>query len=655
MADVTSAPPPAWPGSKWLPGLALLGIVCLGVWGSAWLRVPPDWLVWPIVDWVGNGLTWFAREARIFAVPVQELTRSLAASVNVPIDWAVTVLAEGIYSGRGLNRAQSIPPLSWLAILGVAVIVGHRLGGRPLALTVGLGLGFLVVFGLWTQAMVTLASVLVSILLTTCLGLAIGIWCFKSARTETIVRALMNVMQTVPIFAYLIPTLLLFGYGPAAALIATVAYALPPMVHNTVLALKTVPEELVECGHVSGCTPRQLLWQVQLPAALAGVAVGLNQAIMMILNMVIIASMIGAGGLGFEVLTALRKLDIGVGLEAGMGIVALAVVLDRVSQAWARRMAEGRRRHPGQRPLWVLVVAWILLATLAALAIDPLQTWPKDWTISTAGFWNGLVSWINRELYDALEAFRTFVLLNIMRPFRETLDHMPWSAGVAAISLIAYVLGGLRVALYCGCLAMFVVVTGFWAPAMNSVYLMTLSVTLALVLGFPIGFWLAGRPGLRTAADLALDTLQTLPTLVYLLPAVMLFRIGDVSAVIAILLYAIAPAIRYGMIGMSQVPAARLEAAAMSGCTRHQTLWFVRFPAAVPTLLLGINQTIMMAFSMLVIAALVGTKDLGQQVLIALNRSLVGQGIIAGLCVAALALIADALLKAAAKRHEGTS
>lgn len=652
MADTTSASPSASLGIGLVLGLAALCVVVLALFGPAWLRVPPDWLVWPVSDVVGESLTWFAREAQIAGMAVQDMTRGLAAVVNAPIEGAVIALSEGLFSGRGLNRTQSVPPLSWLAIVGAAAIVAYRLGGRSLCVTATIGLGFLVVFGLWAQAMITLASVLVSIVLTCALGLAIGIWSFRSARVEAVVRGIMNVMQTLPIFAYLIPTLLLFGYGPAAALIATVAYALPPMVHNTALALKGVPDELVECGHVSGCTDRQLLWQVQLPASLAGIAVGLNQAIMMTLNMVIIASMIGAGGLGFEVLTALRKLDIGVGLEAGMGIVALAVVLDRISQAWARRAAEGRRRHPGQRPLWLLVLGWLVVATLIAQVIEPAQTWPKDWAISTASFWNGLVSWMNQELYDALEAFRAFVLLNIMRPFRDALAMMPWSVGVGFVAIIAYGIGGARVALYCAALMMFIVVTGFWAPAMNSIYLMTIAVFLALIFGFPLGFWLASRPSLRNPANLMLDTLQTLPTLVYLLPAVMLFRIGDVSAIIAIFLYAIAPAIRYGMIGISQVPPARLEAAAITGCTRWQTLLFIRLPAAVPTLLLGINQTIMMAFSMLVIAALVGTKDLGQQVLIALNRSIVGQGIVAGLCVAALALVADALLKAAAKRAE---
>jgi glycine betaine/proline transport system permease protein len=152
-------------------------------------------------------------------------------------------------------------------------------------------------------------------------------------------------------------------------------------------------------------------------------------------------------------------------------------------------------------------------------------------------------------------------------------------------------------------------------------------------------------------AGIVLDTLQTLPTLVYLLPAVMLFRNGDFSALIAIVSYAIAPAVRYGMHAFAGVPQNRLEAAAMAGASSWQTFKWVRLPAAFPTLILGLNQTIMMALAMLVITALVGTRDLGQQVFIALSRAKVGEGIVAGLCVAAIALIADGILKALAQNR----
>ncbi|MEM8813954.1 MAG: ABC transporter permease subunit, partial [Pseudomonadota bacterium] len=410
-------------GSTYGPALfwtVLAGLLLLATFaGPAWLRLVPDSMILPITDWVDRGLTWFAREATIGGIAVQQITRGFANLINGPIDATVVVLADGLYRGAGLNRTQAVPPLSWLAVGGFIILTGYRLGGVRLGLTCAIGTAFLVTFGLWHNAMVTVASVIVSAVLAIAIGLGLGVWSYRSHYVETVTRAVMNVMQTIPIFAYLIPTLLLFGYGPSAALIATVAYALPPMVHNTVIALRAVPGEVTECGIMSGCTPRQLLWQVQLPAALPGLAIGVNQAVMMTLNMVIIASMIGAGGLGFDVLSALRKLDIGSGLEAGAGIVVLAVILDRLTQAAAHRGAHGA--GPVRGPFWRVLAGWIVLATLVALVFDPAQQWPKSWTLSTAAFWNELVSWINREFYDGLEAFRSAILLTVMRPFRDFL------------------------------------------------------------------------------------------------------------------------------------------------------------------------------------------------------------------------------------------
>ena len=162
MADTTSASPSAGPGTGIVLGLAALFMVVMALFGPEWLRVPPSWLVWPVSDVVGEHLTWFAREAQIAGLAVQDITRGMAAVVNAPIEGAVIALSEGLFSGRGLNRVQSVPPLSWLAIVGTVAIVAYRLGGRSLCLTATIGLGFLVVFGLWAQAMVTLASVLVT-------------------------------------------------------------------------------------------------------------------------------------------------------------------------------------------------------------------------------------------------------------------------------------------------------------------------------------------------------------------------------------------------------------------------------------------------------------------------------------------------------------
>jgi glycine betaine/proline transport system permease protein len=613
------------------------------VW-PVWLVDVPAALTLPLAEKLGRAMEWFAREAGIGGLAVHDMTRAFGTLIDLPIRGLRLLLADGWTTGAGFNKVQILPPLSWAGIVGAAILLALRLSGRGLAALVGVAGLYVVTFGHWPSAMTTLANVALCGMAALGLGLALGIRSARSPRAEVVLRGLMNVMQTVPIFAYLIPTLLLFGYGPAAALAATVIYALPPMVHATVLALRAVPAEVHELADLTGCTRAQRLWQVELPVALPRLAIGLNQVVMMSLNMVIIASMIGAGGLGFDVLNALRSLDIGKGLEAGVAIVALAVVLDRLTQAAARANAGGR--HGLRRGDDWQLLAIMLLPTVASLALPALREWPEAWRLTTAPLWDGLVDWINVTWFAPLDAFRTFALLNVMYPLRNALLAAPFALVIAAAALVALRLGGPRLAATVAALLSYVAVSGYWDAAMVSVYLVSISVLLSLMVGLPVGILLARRPALAGPARLLLDTLQTLPTMIYLLPAVMLFRNGDVAALIAITSYAVAPAVRYGIDGLRQVPPDRLEAAAMVGCTRWQRFRDVELPAAMPTLILGVNQTIMMALSMLVIAALVGTSELGQKVFTALAQGRTGEGIVAGLAVAALALVADGLLVA---------
>jgi glycine betaine/proline transport system permease protein len=611
----------------------------------------PKSAIIPLSAWVGDNLSWLARKASIGPVKIADMTRALAGLLELPIDALNTVLAVGIKAGRGDQVHVVVPPLSWLAAIGLAGIAANFIAGFRLAFLTVAGLFYLVIFGFWADAMMTLSSVVISTIASIALGIAIGAWALRKPSYAAPVEAVMNVMQTVPIFSYLVPTLLFLGYGPSAALVATAIYALPPMVHATMLGLRNVPPEVVEYGKMAGASPRTMFWKIKLPVALPTLSIGINQTIMACLNMVVIASMIGAGGLGYVVLLALRKLDIGGALEAGLAIVVLAVILDGLSLAAAKRNASGVRNSDGAgRPAFKKALIWFCVATLIALLVPAFQTWPKDITLTTAPYWNALVSWINVNWFGPLDAFRSFLLINIMNPTKNAMLALPWVVFIGVVALIGAAAGGLRVAAISAALLAFVALTGFWDAGVTSIYLISLGVILSLIIGFPIGYWVSQTESRRQTTGLVLDTLQTLPTLVYLLPAVMLFRNGDFSALIAIVSYAIAPAIRYAMHAFARVPEDRLEAAAMSGASPWQTLKWVRLPAAFPTLILGLNQTVMMAISMLVITALVGTRDLGQQVFIALSRAKVGDGIVAGLCVAAIALAADVILKAFAAR-----
>jgi glycine betaine/proline transport system permease protein len=501
--------------------------------------------------------------------------------------------------------------------------------------------------------MVTLSSVIVSVPIGVAGGLLLGVLANRSRGFRMLLFPILDLMQTVPVFAYLVPILVLFGFGPVAAMIATIIYAMPPMVRVTVLSLEHVPHDVLEFGQMAGCTRRQLTWKVRVPSALPGIMMGVNQVIMLSLNMVIIASMIGAGGLGFDVLSALRNLNIGKGVEAGVAITLMAVTLDRLSQAAVSNSSAKHRhgqRRMTQRKFWLTVLLVAVVGTLVGEAISALATFPESWTVTTAPYWDQAVTYINIHFYNVLEAIKAFLLINIMVPFKRLLISLPWTGVVALVGLAGLRLGGLRLALSVTLMTVFIAATGNWEKAMVSTYLCGTSVVIACLIGIPIGIWSARSSAAARIVEPVIDTLQTLPSFVYLIPVVMLFQVGDFSAMIAIVAYAIVPAIRYTDHGIRKIPTSLTEAATASGCTRRQLLWKVQLPLAVPEILLGVNQTIMMALSMLVITALVGTSDLGQQVYIALTNADSGQGVVAGVCVAFLAMIADRLIAAGSSR-----
>jgi glycine betaine/proline transport system permease protein len=213
-------------------------------------------------------------------------------------------------------------------------------------------------------------------------------------------------------------------------------------------------------------------------------------------------------------------------------------------------------------------------------------------------------------------------------------------------------LGGRRLGLLTGSLAAFIAVVGLWAKAMVTIYLCGLAVVIASLIGVPIGIWAARNDRVHRVVSVVIDTLQTLPSFVYLMPVVMLFRVGDFAALLAVIAYAITPVIRYTDHGIRQVPQELIETTTQIGITRGQLLRKIQIPLALPHIMLGINQTIMMALSMLVITALVGTRELGQEVYIALTKADTGRGIIAGVCVAFIAIIADRMIGAWVTRRK---
>lgn len=640
-----------------LLGLTLLMYLYGKEWcsnlGIEWAIKYPKHLIFPLKIYISNFVKWLMNDAHFIIFSFKDLTRAISWIIEQPYQFILSLFAMGFYRGQGQEALLILPALSWTAVITIITSLAIYTKDKALVVLVALSFFYLAVFGQWNSAMITLSSIIIAVPIGVLLGLSLGIASYKSQKTEQFIKPILSLMQTIPVFAYLVPILVMFGFGPVSALIATIIYAMPPMVHTTILALKSVDPQIKDFGLISGCTNRQLMWRVLIPSAKSTIMVGVNQVIMLSFNMVIIASMIGAGGLGYDVLTSLRKLDIGGGFESGLAIVILAVALDRLSQAYVKLRPDSKSKNQNlfkSYKLFFICFGVMIISYLVGFFSELIRNYPDALTVSTSLFWEDSMRHININYYDLLESIKVFLLIFFLMPIKKFFLAIPWPWTVTIITIIAWHYGKFKLSILTFLLLMFIVISGLWTKAMITIYLCGSSVVIACIIGIPLGIF----AGLNKKADRVLtafiDTLQTLPSFVYLIPVVMLFRVGDFTAMIAVVLYALAPAIRYTALGIKNINSELIEASLISGCTDRQLLFKVRLPLALPQILLGINQTIMLALSMLVITALVGTRDLGQEVYIALTKADIGRGLVAGLCVAFIAIIADKIIVASSNR-----
>src|SRR5262245_38285437 len=229
---------------------------------AGWAFDYPKALAIPAARWISDAMNWLLKEASFGLFTFTDLTRFIAAVIDLPYRLALSLLSTGLLSGQGSSATQLLPPLSWIAIIGIVTLMGLQAGGRNLAVLVALCFGFLAVFGQWNSGMVTLASILVAVPLGVAGGVLLGIAAYRWPRVERVLTQLLDLMQAIPDFAYRLPILFLFGFGPTAAVVATLIYAMPPMTRITALALRSVPDEILDLGTMIGCTRRQLTWRV---------------------------------------------------------------------------------------------------------------------------------------------------------------------------------------------------------------------------------------------------------------------------------------------------------------------------------------------------------------------------------------------------------
>ena len=605
-----------------------------------------------------------------------------------------------------IRRAEALLLwLPWPVIAAAFFLLGNRFGGLRLGLLTSLCLLFMGLTGLWDASMQTLALMVAAVLISLLIGIPAGVWTSRSNRAESVLRPILDGMQTMPAFVYLIPVVLFFGIGRVPAVIAAVIYAVPPAVRLTNLGLRRVSEDVIEAAEAFGSTPRQSLVKVEIPQALPSIMTGVNQTIMMALSIVVIASLVGAGGLGDVVLKSLRQLKVGEALEGGMAIVAMAILLDRLSAAISRISYSSVERHQGFRLLpaswakysWARAVesgldamyracgrlscrlaaalgavfaplrnhGYLLTSLLAVIVLGTVcvalgwTDFPKSWDVSLARPVDAAVKWAQVNLYEIGDTgvgtgpLSDFMSLYILAPLRKIFTEIiPWPALILLVAAGALGIGTLGLGTACVLSMLFLGLLGMWEASVDTFTQVLVAAAQTVAIGIPLGVWAVRNSTVERIMRPILDFLQTIPTFVYLVPVIMLFNLGRVPGLIASMLYALPPIIRLTTLGIRQVDETAVEAATAFGSTPNQILAKVQFPLALPQIMLGVNQTIMMVLSMVIIAGMVGAQGLGLEVVDGMQNNRMGQSVEAGLAIVILAIMLDRLTQALAKRQE---
>lgn len=506
------------------------------------------------------------------------------------------------------------------------------------------------VVGVWQQSIETISLMAVAVAISVIIGLPLGVWTALSSRIEGALRPVLDAMQTVPATVYLIPVVLVFGIGQVPAAIATVIYALPPVVRCTALGIKQVPSATVEASRMFGATRRQTLFRVQMPLAVPSIIAGINQTVMMALGIVVIATLVGAAGLGQEIMQTVRLLSPGRGMVVGLAVVAVALVLDRLSAALI--IIPGSRQH---QLSWRVVVAFIVgVAFVSVISrVIGVHNFPFSWGTSFADPVDSFVAWF-RDTFDVVtRPFNDFVVRELLIRSRDILNStLTWQFVVLAATTLALLVAGWKMAIVTALGLIVIGITGMWGEASNTLAQTIVAVALSIFIALPIGIWMGRRPRAEAALAPLLDSLQTIPPLIYAIPFVMIFTVGPVPGVLAAVVYSIPPGIRLTSLGIRHVDAESIEAATTFGATQRQVLWGVRIPLAMPSIILAINQMVMMVLAMAIIAGMVGGEGLGYRSVEALTRSNTGLGVEVGLAIVIMATILDRLTQAAAHRMQ---
>jgi glycine betaine/proline transport system permease protein len=559
--------------------------------------------------------------------------------------------------------------LGWIGVTVIGTLLAWAAGGadasRRALRTAATALGIFVVcgvLGMWEPTMETLALMTVCVFAAAVLGLLLGLASGLSDRCERLLRPVFDAMQVMPAFAYLIPFLLIFGVGVPSAAVATVIYAAPPMARLTSLGLRGADPAALEASASLGAGSWQRLRTARLPLARREMMLGLNQTIMMCLSMVVLASLIGASGLGLEIYDALGSLQVGDALVAGTAVVLLAILLDRTTAAAGERMGEYAGAGSGLSARlrgWPLAAALVVLTAVLAAVGGRLsdREWPDAWTVDIAGPLQNGIDWFTDNLGSGIplvggtltwaDGYATFVL----NPLRDALLATPWWALFLVVAALGWAVGTWRAALSSVVALGVVGVMGLWDRSLDTLSQVLAGLVLTLVLGFLLGVLTARVARAERLVRPVLDTMQTMPQFVYLIPVIGLFALGRPAGIAAAVIYALPAVVRITAQGLRSVDPTAVEAARSLGATSRQQLIQVQLPLARRALLVATNQGVVLVLSMVVIAGMVGGGALGIDVVTGLAKGNLALGLPAGVAIVCLGIVLDRITQPAGERR----
>ena len=622
----------------WLLGIAIV-LTILQYSGvlPAWLHRIPDAMIPPAAIWLDAFFNFVKDDLGLL-----KFTRFLTAGLENVLDTSGNIF-------YGKRRWPNLGPIPWTAIAGVAVVVGYYLGGWRLAVLGGGTFIWTALIGQWKIAMETMSVLVVAAPLAFVIGLSLGIAAWKYAWVDKTIKPVLSVLQTLPFFTYLLPAVIFFKVGPTAGAVATTIYAIPPMILMTTLGLQKVSPEVVEAGKMSGCSKFQMLRHVYIPSARTEILVGVNQVIMLCLAMVVLTAFIGMPGLGAKLLAMMGSFKLGRSFEIGVTIVLLAVTLDRMSKAWVVKQPEHFEKGTSwvnRHKTLVLAIAVFIGFTLLSFVLPIAGTIGRGQDFSQGKELDNLIKgFLAIDIVQSITyGIRYFLNVWILNPFRDFMLSIPTPAMIMVVAAFAVWLGGTREGVIAVIFFGLVALSGWWDRSIITLYSVLAAVSIAMLLGIPIGVLAARSNKWSQRVLLACDTAQTFPSFIYLIPAIMLFGITATAVVGSILIFAMVPLIRYTIEGLRTVPPEMTEAADMAGATRMQKLVNVQLPLALPTMAVGFNQAIMFAFFMVIIAAFIGTQDLGQELQRTLAGTDLGKNFVLGICVSLMALTFDLVI-----------